>query len=112
MTHKASDSQCLEVFLGINPSKTMTKAQSFFEKPEKTKMQKLVKNLNLDWSDAQFKFLEHMYLRPINELKYFLKINEDSGVENVDHISGAVLIQRMEPYDLLDFELFSQKAID
>ena len=92
----------------------MIKAQSFFEKPEKTKMQNLVKKLNLDWSDAQFKLLEHMYLRPINELKYFLKINEDSGVENVDHLSGALLIQRMEPYDILEneYELFSEKPID
>ena len=73
------------------------------------KTHKLVQRLKLNTLDTELNFLEHIYMRPITETKYFLTVKKDSDAEGVTPTSGAILIQRMEDYDLPEYDHLYRK---
>lgn len=57
------------------------------------------------------KFLEHLYLRPIIQTKYLMLIKDNSGAEKVQPSSGAQLIQKMEKFNLPEYDNLYKKVL-
>jgi hypothetical protein len=67
----------------------------------------LISRLNLSVKELSLDFLEHIFLSPILETKYFLQIKPNVNVEQVERVSSAELIKEMEKFNMHEFELES-----
>ena len=48
--------------------------------------------------------LEHLYLRPFLEAKYFLSVRETAQLDKVTQKSGAMIIREMEKFGIHEYE--------
>ena len=86
--------------------KANSKGQLWFDN-----MLKLTKKLNFNWHDTELNFLEHIYFRPLIETRYFVKIREDCISEKIQHVSGFLIMQKLELFGMHDHENLFQKVV-
>ena len=56
--------------------------------------------------------LEHLYIRPVLEAKYFLKVREDCGAVDVVPASGANIMRKMDVFGMHEYEFLSSIVAD
>ena len=93
-------------------SSTWSLSNQILKKSSSLKSKRILKSLCIDWSDAQFKLMEHMLLQPVIESKYLLRVREDAHVDQLQPAIMANVIQKMEAFDLVEYEFVNVSIIN
>ena len=56
--------------------------------------------------------MEHMLLQPVIESKYLLRVREDAHVDQLQPAIMANVIQKMEAFDLVEYEFVNVSIIN
>ena len=56
--------------------------------------------------------MEHMLLQPIIDRKYLLKLKHDDSLQNIAHAIMPQVIQKMENFDLIEYEMKDKYIIN
>lgn len=93
-------------------SSSWSLGNQILKKSSSLKSKRILKSLSIDWSDAQFKLMDHMLLQPVIESKYLLRVREDAHVDLLQPAIMANVIQKMEAFDLVEYEFVNVSIIN
>ena len=66
----------------------------------------------LQEQDIVVEVLEHLYLRPLLEAKFFLKVRMKIDEKNIVQKSGATIMAEMDLYGLHEYEFNTRKVVN